>query len=827
MGVLLRRAPPSGPLHTGTDGVIYDSANEPVRLVGFNWTGTESGGRSDHLKTADVCGVSWRVPTDRIGDLPFNYDNLYQDIRDSGYNVIRIPVSWNNLEPGAPVWDDASSGYEHSWNDTYLNDLKSMVSRARAAGLMVILDMHQDYWSPALHNITNWDGSRGYCEGVGMPRWLYPTMDAKASTTQNVDFYNGMNWFFRNIHDPLATVTRATPWQLFYASWDFLAHQFSAASGFADYQAVVAADLFNEPYVSYLGGSPPAGQTVLQAAGTRLLDFYNAIAPAVTAHNPSWLLLFQDCTGGYNTASPSSRETPTITAKPSVPGNWVYSVHLYNFAFGTFSDGVPRHDDFGLTLANVVLANAQSWRVPLLIGEFTSFTLGVDARQLTDADMEQTLLFLNWAREHGVSWTFWSYVNPYRPMTVVDYTTNQTIPVVKRALDAGLGTPNTNQAPSASFTSTCEQLVCAVDGSSSGDPDGSVVVYDWTFGDGGRATGATPSHAYMVPGTYTVTLTVTDNDGATDSVTHDVVAVAAPVNQAPEAAFNYTSSGLQVAFNGSSSGDPDGSVVGYDWTFGDGGRATGATPSHAYMVPGTYTVTLTVTDNDGATDSVTHDVVAVAAPVNQAPEAAFNYTSSGLQVAFNGSSSGDPDGSVVGYDWTFGDGGRATGANPSHAYMVPGTYTVTLTVTDNDGATDSIVHDVGAVGPTPTPTPVIPTPTPAPVVPTPVPAVVTPAPAGSVTPTPVSGPAAVVKVKSVKMKSKLYVNVNPNKGKRYWKFKVQKQRASGSWKSLKTYRTKGKKETRTINLKKGTYRVKVKPKYGYQGVTSRSVHLTR
>src|SRR4029450_4809950 len=98
----------------------------------------------------------------------------------------------------------------------------------------VILDMHQDYWSPALHHITNWDGTPGYCEGVGMPRWLYPTMDAKASTSQNVDFYNGMNWFYRNVHDPLVSVARQSPWQLFYSAWDRLAYEFSPSSGYAD-----------------------------------------------------------------------------------------------------------------------------------------------------------------------------------------------------------------------------------------------------------------------------------------------------------------------------------------------------------------------------------------------------------------------------------------------------------------------------------------------------------------------------------------------------------------------------------------------------------------
>ena len=94
-------------------------------------------------------------------------------------------------------------------------------------------------------------------------------------------------------------------------------------------------------------------------------------------------------------------------------------------------------------------------------------------------------------------------------------------------------------------------------------------------------------------------------------------------------------------------------------------------------------------------------------------------------------------------------------------------------------------------------------------------------------PTAPAAPAASVKVKAVSNKSKLKVDVNPNKGKGYWKFQVQKQRSDGSWKALKTYKTKGNKETRTINLKKGTYRVYVKPKYGYSGVTSTPVYLRR
>jgi hypothetical protein len=69
--------------------------------------------------------------------------------------------------------------------------------------------------------------------------------------------------------------------------------------------------------------------------------------------------------------------------------------------------------------------------------------------------------------------------------------------------------------------------------------------------------------------------------------------------------------------------------------------------------------------------------------------------------------------------------------------------------------------------------------------------------------------------------------VNPNKGGGYWTFQVHKRNPDGTWKPGKTYKTKGKKETRTLNLKKGTYRVVVNPKYGHTGATSAPVTLRR
>jgi len=141
-------------------------------------------------------------------------------------------------------------------------------------------------------------------------------------------------------------------------------------------------------------------------------------------------------------------------------------------------------------------------------------------------------------------------------------------------------------------------------GGGSSDPDGTIAAYAWTFGDGGTGTGPTPTHTYAAAGSYPVTLTVTDNQGSTASAGTTATVTSGGGNQPPVAQPGgpYTGvTGTAVSFNGQASSDPDGTVASYAWTFGDGATATGATPTHAYASPGTYTVALTVTDNLGAT----------------------------------------------------------------------------------------------------------------------------------------------------------------------------------------------------------------------------------
>jgi PKD repeat protein len=157
-----------------------------------------------------------------------------------------------------------------------------------------------------------------------------------------------------------------------------------------------------------------------------------------------------------------------------------------------------------------------------------------------------------------------------------------------------------------------------------------------------------------------------------------------------------------VSFDGRASYDPDGSVVSYAWDFGDASPMA-STPQamHTYTMLGTYTVKLTVTDDQGATASDTLKVTVVNNLPPVAKPGPDQKINPGDMASFDGSASYDPDGTVVSYDWNFGDGTpHGSGRTVTHSYAAAGTYMVTLTVTDNKGATGTgtLTVTVGAGG---------------------------------------------------------------------------------------------------------------------------------
>ena len=244
--------------------------------------------------------------------------------------------------------------------------------------------------------------------------------------------------------------------------------------------------------------------------------------------------------------------------------------------------------------------------------------------------------------------------------------------------------------------------------SASSDVDGDALVYEWDFGNGAKGAGATPTFGYQKVGTYLVTLTVRDGTGLSNNRHSDelTVTIVPKPNQVPAAQAGADIAaviGEVIRFDAAASQDPDGNISSYEWDFGDGGRTQGVSAVHTYWKAGEYTVKLTVADdylpaNASASDSLT---VRVRVPDNAAPVARAGkdlVVKVGEVIAFDATASRDPDGNIIAFDWSFGDGGKAKGIKPIHAYHHPGEYRVELVVHDDgpvaESAADTLIVQV-------------------------------------------------------------------------------------------------------------------------------------
>ncbi len=388
--------------------------------------------------------------------------------------------------------------------------------------------------------------------------------------------------------------------------------------------------------------------------------------------------------------------------------------HLYSSA-GTYTARLTVTDDDGASgTSTVQVSVAEPNQPPIALFAAEPVTgvapLPVTLNANASSDPDGTISTYSWNFGDGTNGTGKNTAHTYDSpgtytlsLTVVDNdgassSTTRTVTVT------GAGNNAPVAAIQANPSSGTVPLTVAFTGSGSSDSDGSIASYAWSFGDGSTGTGVSPQHLYTSVGTFTASLTVTDDDGAVGSATTQVV-VSAAQNVAPTAQFIASpTSGtgpLLVQLNANQSADSDGTIVSYSWSFGDGTNGSGKNVAHTYVAAGTYTLQLTVTDNDGASDSEATTITVVEG-VNEQPAANFVATplsgSAPLIVSADASGSSDSDGTVVSFVWSYGDGTNGNGQTVDHTYSSAGTYSLELVVTDDDGAVSSSSTTITVTG---------------------------------------------------------------------------------------------------------------------------------
>jgi len=325
----------------------------PVVLRGVNASGMEYGtGSPDELTDG-----KWEP-----GYEPYAA-SMFDNLAKWGFNVVRVPISWANIEPVAPTGEGGLR--RHIYNETYLEEIDKVIASARDAHLAVILSMHQWGWSPYF-SIRNAAGEN--VRTCGMPWWLYEGGDTDATAAR---------WqFFTNA---------AGVQNDFAAVWKVVADRY------ADNKTVIGADMFNEPSLD-----PTYGKKKYKGGDVAVDSLYSKVGSVIRSVNPHIVLVYE-----------SSATTPLVAA-PSLD-NVVYSMHLYPKTWP--GDGVA-------SLKSAIKLCGK-WNIPLWIGEFQ--TIG---KPTGDPGPEgwhaQTYAMLQFCKENNINWSYWAYQKAARPLIADD-----------------------------------------------------------------------------------------------------------------------------------------------------------------------------------------------------------------------------------------------------------------------------------------------------------------------------------------------------------------------------------------------------------------------
>jgi gliding motility-associated-like protein len=247
------------------------------------------------------------------------------------------------------------------------------------------------------------------------------------------------------------------------------------------------------------------------------------------------------------------------------------------------------------------------------------------------------------------------------------------------------------EAPEANFdhTSACEgQNTVFDDLSTTGS--GTIVGWNWDFGDGESSIGENPNHPYPGPGNYTVTLISEASNGCFDTISRAIY-----VNPVPVPNFSHSDAcegeTVEFADNSFISG---GNIVSWDWDFNSGeGNSSAQNPNYTFDQAGTFPVVFTVTSDSGCVAELTQDIVVLVGPtadftVNPMPALALE------DIVFTDLSTGGP---FTNWFWDFGDGTGGNDQHEIHQYQNGGMYDVTLEVTDSAGCRDATTQPLEIV----------------------------------------------------------------------------------------------------------------------------------